>query len=180
MRTVRAQISTMLVVLFFTAGVMTAAAADKTATTKTKKAAVKPAQDEKPMAPDFALKGLDGKTVKLSDFKGKVVILDFWATWCPPCKAEIPGFIDLYKTYKDKGLVVIGAALDEEKKVRDFVKKYGVNYPVVLGDQETAQAYGGIRGIPTTFIIDRTGHIAGQHVGYREMEVFVKEFENLK
>ena len=105
-------------------------------------------------APAFTLKNLDGKSVKLSDFKGKVLIIDFWATWCPPCKAEIPDFIDLYKTYQKKGLVILGIALDDKEKVSKFAKDYNINYPIVIGDQSISALYGGITGIPTTFIIE--------------------------
>ncbi|MDI1313575.1 TlpA disulfide reductase family protein, partial [Prosthecobacter sp.] len=105
-------------------------------------------------APEWALPGLDGKTVKLSDFRGKVVVLNFWATWCPPCRREIPDLVALHEKYAEQGLVVIGVSLDEggATSVKSFVTKAGVKYPVVMGDQETAQAYGGITSIPTTFI----------------------------
>jgi peroxiredoxin len=123
-------------------------------------------------APAFTLQNLDGKNVKLSDFKGKVTIIDFWATWCPPCRAEIPDFIDLYKTYQKKGLVIIGIALDDKPKVQKFVKDQKINYPILLGNQEIANLYGGISGIPTTFIIDRKGEIIKTFVGQRSKEDF--------
>lgn len=132
-------------------------------------------------APSFTLQNINGENVSLSDFGGKMVILDFWATWCPPCKAEIPHFIELYKQYKDKGLAVIGIALDVEgiNIVRPFVQRYGVVYPVLLSDGQVAKAYGGINSIPTTFVIDSTGNIRRKYVGYREKSVFeadIKEF----
>lgn len=130
-------------------------------------------------APAFTLKNLDGKSVKLSDFKGKVLIIDFWATWCPPCKAEIPDFIDLYKTYQKKGLVILGIALDDKEKVSKFAKDYNINYPIVIGDQSISALYGGITGIPTTFIIDRKGVIKAVHVGYKTKDVFEKEIKAL-
>jgi thiol-disulfide isomerase/thioredoxin len=132
-------------------------------------------------APQWELKDLDGKPVKLSDFKGKVVILDFWATWCGPCRMEIPGFVDLQKKYGDQGLVVIGVSLDEggPEVVRSFMKRQGVNYSVVLGNSKVADDYGGIEGIPTTFIIDRTGAIVSKHVGYVTKERFESEIAPL-
>jgi cytochrome c biogenesis protein CcmG/thiol:disulfide interchange protein DsbE len=105
---------------------------------------------EAPLAPDFTLKNVAGGTLTLSDYKGKVVILDFWDTWCPPCKKEIPGFIELQNKYGDKGLVVIGAAFGRygEKAVADFAKEWKMNYPVVIADQMVNNNYGGIQSIP--------------------------------
>ncbi len=122
------------------------------------------------LAPNWELKDLNGRTVRSSDFKGKVVILDFWATWCPPCRAEIPGFVELQKQYGKDDVVVIGISLDDTKAsvVRKFTDKLAVNYRVVLGDQDTTRAFGGIDAIPTTFIIDREGRIVSQHLGFTE------------
>lgn len=130
-----------------------------------------------PKAPAWELKDVDGKPVKSSDFEGKVVILDFWATWCPPCKAEIPGFVELQKKYGDKGLVVIGVSLDEQgpQIVKPFMKQFGVNYPVTMGDPKIVQDFGGIAAIPTTFVIDRNGKILARHVGYVPKETFEKQ-----
>ena len=116
-------------------------------------------------APGFSLKDTDGKIVKLSDFKGKIIILDFWATWCMPCRKGIPDFIALQKEFK-KDIVVIGISLDQQKnEVLPFMKQMGINYPVVFGTPEVAQNYGGVEAIPHSFIIDRKGHIVDQHVG---------------
>jgi thiol-disulfide isomerase/thioredoxin len=131
-------------------------------------------------APAWELKDLDGKLVKSSDFDGRVVILDFWATWCAPCKAEIPGFIELQREYGNRGLVVVGVSLDEEgpAKVRQFMTHFGMNYPVVLGDAELMKDFGGT-AIPTTVIIDRSGNIVARHVGFVPKETFEKEIKPL-
>jgi thiol-disulfide isomerase/thioredoxin len=127
--------------------------------------------------PAWELKDVDGKTVKSSDFDGKVVILDFWATWCPPCRKEIPGFVELQKQYGDKGLVVVGVSLDEQGPgvVKPFMKQFQINYPVVMGDAKIVQDFGGIEGIPTTFIIDRSGNVIAGHTGFTSQETFEKE-----
>lgn len=132
-------------------------------------------------SPAWELKGVDGKPVKSSDFAGKVVILDFWATWCGPCRMEIPGFIELQKQYADKGLVVVGVSLDQDgaSVVKSFMDKTGINYPVVLGDETIVNAFGGVEGIPTTFIIDRNGQIVGKHVGYAAKAEFESEIKPL-
>jgi peroxiredoxin len=128
-------------------------------------------------APAFTLTDIKGKSVSLSDFKGKVVILDFWATWCPPCKREIPDFINLQKEYGARGLQVVGIALDEPGKVQAFASQNGINYPVLLGTDDIAWKYGGIQGIPTTFVIDKTGKIAAKFEGYRPRDVFESEIK---
>ena len=112
-------------------------------------------------APPWELKSLEGKAVKLSDFKGKVVVLNFWATWCPPCREEIPDLVSLQKQYAAQGLVVLGISMDAggPARVASFAKKYEINYPVVMGDERVSAAYGGIEALPTTFIIDRKGSV---------------------
>jgi peroxiredoxin len=132
------------------------------------------------MAPDFALKDASGRTVKLSDFKGKVVVLDFWATWCPPCRQEIPGFVALHSQYKDQGVEVVGVTFDDGwEPVKPFVQNYGINYTVVMGDQDVAKRFGNINGIPTTFVIDRDGVIRKKHVGYGPPELFTEAVESV-
>ena len=133
------------------------------------------------VAPNFVLKDINGKIVSLSDFKGKVVIVDFWATWCPPCQAEIPHFQALYKENSQKGLVIIGVALDKGgmKVVKPFVEGKGVTYPIVMGTEEVVNRYGGVRGIPTTFIIDRKGYIVEKIVGYRDKSFFESAIKKL-
>jgi len=132
-------------------------------------------------APDFKLETLDGKTVTLKDFKGKVLILDVWDTWCPPCRMEIPHFIDLYATYKAKGLVIFGAALgrDGREAVITFSKKNKINYPGGIANDELLEAYGPISGIPTTFIIDQKGRIVRTYVGYRDKGVWENDIKTL-
>jgi thiol-disulfide isomerase/thioredoxin len=119
-------------------------------------------------APAWSLKDPDGNTVNSDQFKGKVVVLDFWATWCTPCKAEIPGYIELQRKYGADGLVFVGVAVDQDGAgvVKRFVRQFGVNYPVVLvGDSDIQSAYGDVSVIPTTFIIDREGRIRDRKVG---------------
>jgi peroxiredoxin len=137
------------------------------------KAAVKP-ENERHVAPDFTLKDADGRSVKLSDYRGKVVLLDFWATWCGPCQAEIPWFMDLERRQKDKGFAVLGVSMDDDgwDAVKPFLSKLGVNYRVLMGTDEAAQRYGGIESLPTTFLIDREGRIAAVHVGLNNRKDF--------
>jgi cytochrome c biogenesis protein CcmG/thiol:disulfide interchange protein DsbE len=112
-------------------------------------------------APAWELSDLNGKPIRLSDFGGKIVVLNFWATWCPPCRREVPALIAFQKEYADKGVQVVGVSMDKQgaTEVASFAKKMGINYPIVLGDQKMSEAYGGIEGIPTTFIIDRQGNV---------------------
>jgi peroxiredoxin len=132
-------------------------------------------------APDFNLKNLAGGMVKLSDYRGKVVILDFWATWCPPCIKEIPDFVELQKEYGDKGLIILGISLDQNPKqaLPAFIKKYKVNYPILLTDGKVDKAFGGVTGIPTTFVIDQKGEIYKQYVGFRPKQVFETDIKAL-
>jgi len=132
-------------------------------------------------APDFTLPKLDGNSLTLSDFKGKVIILNFWATWCPPCRREIPDFVELYENYKDKGLLIIGVNLDggDRSSVKQFSEKYKINYPVVLGNVNVTEDYGGIRAIPTTFIIDREGDIREKYIGYQPGTTFEDQAKRL-
>jgi len=132
------------------------------------------AADSKKAAPDWQLSDVDGKPVKLSDFKGKVVILDFWATWCPPCRTEIPSFVALQKKYADKGFTVIGVSLDEQgpSVVKPFMRSFGMNYPVVMGTPKIVLDYGGITAIPTTFVIDRQGNVVTDYQGAMDQATF--------
>jgi peroxiredoxin len=132
----------------------------------TVRAAVKSNNDRK-VAPDFALKDGDGKTVHLSDYKGKVVLLDFWATWCAPCKIEIPWFMEFEQQYKDKGFAVLGVSMDEDgwTVVKPYLQQLKINYRIVLGNDKVGDAYGGVDSLPTTLLIDRQGRVAATHVG---------------
>ncbi len=125
-------------------------------------------------APQFTLPDLEGKDVSLSDFKGKLVFLNFWATWCPPCRREIPHFVELVNKYGKDGFTVLGVALDPRDfaKVKPFAKEYGINYPVVYDKKRVSELYGGIGSIPTTFVINRQGKIVLKIVGSRPKEVF--------
>lgn len=119
-------------------------------------------------APGFTLETLDGELFRLKDHRGKVVVLNFWATWCPPCRREIPMFVKLQKELGDKGLQFVGIALERDagpKKVRAFAEKMDINYPVGLGDGAIARKYGGVRGLPKTFIIGPEGHVQGHIPG---------------
>jgi cytochrome c biogenesis protein CcmG/thiol:disulfide interchange protein DsbE len=118
----------------------------------------------RPSAPDFVLTDSTGKVVRLSDYRGKVVLLNFWATWCAPCKAEVPWFVDLQRKYSDD-LVVLGVSFDDDgwSAVRPFLSERHVNYPVMLANPEMPATYQKVESLPTTFLIDRRGRIAGTH-----------------
>ncbi|MGQ0732549.1 MAG: TlpA family protein disulfide reductase [Acidobacteriota bacterium] len=137
--------------------------------------------DAKPANLDFSIKDLDGQQVKLSSFKGKVILLNFWATWCGPCKAEIPGFVELQAKYPND-LVVIGYSVDDdEPKARAFAKQFKMNYPILLGEgrEDVQDAYGPIWGIPASFIISRDGKVCKKHLGIAPKAVFEKEIKAL-
>lgn len=118
-------------------------------------------------APDFELKDLQGRVHHLSDFRGRVVILNFFATWCAPCRTEVPYLVRLYRGFADEGLQVIGVSLDEDggTALGPFIRQYGIPYPVVLATRQTLADYGGVQGIPSTFLIDHTGVISENFVG---------------
>lgn len=112
-------------------------------------------------APDFTLMDLNGKVVRLSDLRGKPVVVNFWATWCPPCREEIPAFIELQRKYGPEGLTIVGVAMDDSgaATVADFVKKNGINYAVAMPTADVVQRYGGVDALPTTFYIGRDGRV---------------------
>lgn len=137
--------------------------------------------DAKPANLDFTFKDLDGKNVALSSFKGKVLLLNFWATWCGPCKAEIPGFVELQQRFGDK-LAIVGFSVDDPAdKARAFATEYKINYPILLGEgrEELQDAYGPIWGIPASFLISQDGKVCRKHLGIAPKSVFEKEIAAL-
>ncbi len=128
------------------------------------------------LAPNFTLKTLNGRRVSLKDFRGKVVLINFWATWCPPCREELPLFEKIYEKYKDKGFVILAVNTDPEN-LKDFLKSFGVKFtfPILLGNDKVLDLYP-IRGLPTSFLIDKNGKIVKVRLGiYRELEDDLKK-----
>lgn len=130
-------------------------------------------------APEFSLADINGKEVSLSQFKGQVIILDFFATWCPPCRKEVPDFIELQKAYGDKGFTMVGVALVNADDARGFAAKENINYTVLVDNGKVSEMYGPIRSIPTTFIIDKSGNIAKMYIGFRTKETFENDIKEL-
>jgi thiol-disulfide isomerase/thioredoxin len=132
-------------------------------------------------APAWSLTDLSGNVIHSTDLKGKVVILDFWATWCGPCREEIPGFVALQKQYGDQGLTVIGASVDEggASVVKKFADQLGMNYPIGLADQSLQTTFGGIDALPTSVIIDRQGRLVSKHIGFTDQSEFEAELKPL-
>jgi peroxiredoxin len=132
-------------------------------------------------ASDFSLTTLSGDNITLDTYSGKVLIIDFWATWCPPCVKEIPHFVELYDQYSDKGVEILGVSVDRHgpSVVQKFMDKNGVKYPIAMANMEIVDAYEAYGGIPTTFIIDRNGKITEKVVGYRDKQYFEERIKNL-
>lgn len=141
---------------------------------------LKPESQRKP-APNFSLKDADGKPVNLSDFRGKVVLVNFWATWCGPCEAEIPWFVEFEKQYKDRGFAVIGVSMDDDgwKSVRPYVASHKINYHIVSGSEVVSQQFGDINALPTSFVLDREGRIASSHEGLIDKADYQNEIVKL-
>jgi len=139
------------------------------------------AKQNLPAAYNFTLTTLEGKTVTLADYKGKVLILDMWDTWCPPCRAEIPHFIELYKQYKSSGLEILGVAFGREGEaaVRKFGSDFGINYSSALANQDLMNGYGPVNSIPTTFVIDQNGKIYQKYIGMRPKAIFENDVKTL-
>ena len=148
------------------------------------------AQGNKPAAPEVSFKDLDGKDVTLASYKGKVVILNFWATWCDPCREEIPWFIEFQQKYADKGFTLLGVAMDEEGKpvVQPFVQTTPfnvnghpntMNYPIVIGNDDIAEKFGGLLGLPTTIVISRDGKIQKKYIGSVDKAALEKDIQAL-
>jgi len=130
---------------------------------------------EHPFAPDFTLPQLDGPELRLSSFRGKVVLLDFWATWCVPCREETPHFVELQQKYADRGLQIIGISMDDgPEPVRGFYRQFHMNYPVAMGNAKTGELYGGVLGLPIAFLIGRDGRIVARYMGATDAAVFEK------
>jgi peroxiredoxin len=138
-----------------------------------------PAEQRK-TAPDFTLNDTEGRPVNLSGYKGKVVLLDFWATWCPACQSEIPWYVEFGKKYQDKGLVVIGVSMDKDglKVVQPYMEKKQMDYRVVLGDDSLVPSFG-LKTIPVTMLIDREGKIAVAHAGVVDKDNFEGHIQEL-
>lgn len=126
-------------------------------------------------APDFVLPALDGKDLKLSDLRGKAVLLNFWATYCGPCKIEMPWFVELQKEYGPQGFQIVGVAMDDAstEDIAKFSKEMGVNYPILIGKESVGQSYGGVSVLPTTFFLDRDGKLIAREFGLQSRSVFV-------
>jgi cytochrome c biogenesis protein CcmG, thiol:disulfide interchange protein DsbE len=142
-------------------------------------ASISPSASHLP-APDFNLSQLDGPTLRLSSYRDKIVLLDFWATWCAPCREETPNLVNLQKEYGDRGLQIIGVSMDDSAEpVHAFYRQFHMNYPVVMGNAKTGELYGGVLGLPIAFLIDRNGRIYKKHVGATDPVVLEKEINFL-
>ncbi len=138
--------------------------------------------DAKAAPLEFTMKDVAGKDIKLSQYKGKVILLDFWATWCAPCKVEIPGFVEFQDKYGTDGLQVIGISVDDKAEdLEPYIKELRMNYPVLLGlgRDDVQNAFGPLAGIPTTLLIARDGRICATHAGFAAKETFHREIKAL-
>ena len=138
--------------------------------------------NSKPANLDFTIKDMDGKDVRLAEFKGKVVLLNFWATWCTPCQAEIPGFVELQAKYRGQGLVIVGISVDDPiEKLKPFAQAFQMNYPVLAGVDHSAvqEAYGPMYGIPVSVLISRDGMICRRFIGGASKQQFEREIRAL-
>jgi peroxiredoxin len=131
-------------------------------------------------APLFTLTDIEGKKLSLADYRGKVVLLDFWATWCTPCRAEIPHFVEMQQKLGPQGFQVIGVSMDDDAKpVKRFYQDYRINYPIAVGDDKLAESFGGVLGLPVNVLIDRDGRIVKKYLGATEVTEFDKDVADL-
>lgn len=131
-------------------------------------------------APQFSLQDLDGKPLSLASYQGKVVLLNFWATWCTPCRGEIPQFVDFQNTLGSQGLQLIGISMDDDAKpVHEFYQQFKMNYPVAIGNANLAESYGGVLGLPVTFLIGRDGRIAAKYIGATDLNALQQKIQSL-
>ena len=143
---------------------------------------VPPEKENLTEAPDFTLQSIEGENISLSDYLGKTVIIDFWATWCPPCRKAIPDLIALKNEYGDD-IEIIGISVDDantREEVAPFSEQMGINYPVVYGNIPLTQRYGNIRSIPTSFVVDPEGKIISKHIGYVPKQVYENDIQKIK
>jgi peroxiredoxin len=139
-----------------------------------------PAAQQHFVAPDFSLPQLNGQTLQLSAYRGKVVLLDFWATWCDPCREETPHLVELQNKYRNQGLQIIGVSMDDSPEpVREFYQRFQMNYPVVMGNAKIGELYGGVLGLPIAFVIGRDGRIYAKHIGATDVSVLEQDVRAL-
>lgn len=140
-----------------------------------------PAESKRLKAPEISLKDADGNTVTLADYKGKVLLINFWATWCGPCEAEIPWFVEFEQKYKGRDFAVLGISMDDDgwKSVRPYIASHKMTYRVVIGNETVAQKFGEIDALPTSFILDRQGRVAAHHVGLVDKSDYQNEILKL-
>jgi peroxiredoxin len=138
-------------------------------------------EDQRKPAPNFTLKDADANPVNLADYRGKVVLVNFWATWCGPCEMEIPWFVEFEQKYKDQGFAVLGVSMDDDgwKSVRPYVASHKINYRVVIGSEVVSQQFGEIEALPTSFVVDRQGRIAAHHEGLVDKRDYQNEIVKL-
>jgi thiol-disulfide isomerase/thioredoxin len=131
-------------------------------------------------AANFSVQDLNGHPLDLTAYRGKVVLLNFWATWCTPCRAEIPNFVQFQDSYGPQGLQIVGLSMDDDAKpVREFYQQFKMNYPVGMANDKIAQSYGGVLGLPVTFLIGRDGRVAAKYVGAVQVPTVEQEIKTL-